>query len=392
MEADFVMDRFAETEEILGRLVGFNTVSDRSNKELTDFVCDYLTEWGIGYEIFHDQPAEKVAILATVGPMIDGGVVLSGHTDVVPIDGQIWTSDPFALRRDGDRLVGRGAVDMKGFCATALSMLPRFKHLNLARPMHLLLSYDEETSGIGSLGLIERFGRSFSKPSHAIIGEPTEMGVVIAHKGVAAYQTTIKGIAAHASRPDDGVNAIDFANEAISFLHAAERDLNDARFRDHRFDPSHTTVHIGLIHGGTATNIVPSECAFGWEVRAVPGVDGNTVIAKLDAWAAEQLAANYSDRAAVELTTKTTCALPPLATDESNEIVSLAMRLAQQDKACAVAYATEAGHFQHAGIAAVVCGPGSISQAHRPDEYITVNDLRRYENFLERVAESLIPQ
>lgn len=387
--AGHMTNRFGSADEILERLVSFNTVSDRSNRDLADFVCGYLSSLGIAFETSQDISGEKVAILATVGPMRDGGTVLSGHTDVVPVTGQSWTSNPFSLRSDGDRLIGRGAVDMKGFCATGLAMLPKFQEANLARPLHMLLSYDEETTGAGSIALIERFGRDFPQPSYAIIGEPTEMNVVIAHKGFVSYQTTITGIAAHASRPADGVNAIDVASEAVSFLRSTGRELQASRLYDDRFDPSHTTIHVGMINGGTATNIVPSECTFGWEVRTVPAIDENLVREEFDAWAMAFLSANYSHRLPVGISTETTCRLPALANGSHQEIVDFALHLAERDKPHHAPYATEAGHFQRAGIPAVVCGPGSVAQAHRPDEYISATEIRRCESFLLRLREAL---
>jgi acetylornithine deacetylase len=382
-------NRFLTAEELLERLISFKTVSDQSNRGLTDFVCAYLSWLGVAFETSTDVTGEKVAILATIGPMKDGGVVLSGHTDVVPVSGQSWSSDPFSLQRDGDRLVGRGAVDMKGFCATALAMLPAFREVTLARPLHLLLSYDEETTGAGSLQLIERFGQDLPQPSGAVIGEPTEMKVAVAHKGIVSYQTKIDGIAAHASRPTDGVNAIDLANDAISFLRTTACELQTAPFCDERFDPCHTTVHVGVINGGAATNIVPSECTFGWEVRNVPTNDIDLVHSKFQTWANDLLAANFGRRKDVAITTTTMCKLPALATDARQDIVRLALKLANQPDAGAVPFATEAGHFQRAGISAVVCGPGSITQAHRPDEHISVAEIRRYESFLLRLRDAL---
>ncbi|KJC50658.1 hypothetical protein UB31_12310 [Bradyrhizobium sp. LTSP849] len=372
--------------DILERLIAFNTISERSNKDLSAYVRDYLTAYDIPFEISEDPTGEKVAILATVGPMINDGVVLSGHTDVVPVTGQSWTSDPFLLRRDGDRFVGRGAVDMKGFCAAALAALPRLRERPLKRPLHLLLSYDEETSGIGSLSFIESFGRDLPRPSHAIIGEPTEMQVAIAHKGLVSYQTKVSGIAAHASRPADGVNAIDIANEAMTFLRCAATELQADRLKDARFDPSFTTVHVGWINGGTAANVVPSDCTFEWEVRSVPGVDDGLVNEKLDAWAAATLTALQPT---VDISTTTTCMLPALSTDAKHAAVSTTLRLAKRDQPCTVPYATEAGHFQRAGIAAVVCGPGSVEQAHRPDEYIRLSELQRCGDFITQLGDSL---
>ncbi len=261
----------SKATDILSRLVGFDTESAKSNLALIDCVAGILEQHAISFLRLPNAEGNKAALLATIGPKVGGGVVLSGHTDVVPVEGQAWTTSPFVLREEDGRLYGRGACDMKGFAACALALVPEFKKLPLKRPIHILLSYDEETTCLGVMDTIARFGRDLPRPGAVIVGEPTEMRVVDAHKGVACFDTVVTGFEVHSSKPQLGVNAINAAARIVLFLEEMQQEMIRRGEPAGRFDPPYTTVQVGTIHGGAARNITAGECRFEWEFRAVPG-------------------------------------------------------------------------------------------------------------------------
>ncbi len=384
----------AETEAraraILQRLVGFATVSDRSNLPLIDYVADYLGQLGVPVWRAPNAAANKAALMATIGPPVAGGVVLSGHTDVVPVEGQAWSSDPFALREADGRLYGRGACDMKGFDAVVLAMVPEFLAAGLKRPIHILLSYDEETTCLGSLDLIARFGRETPRPALAIIGEPTMMSVADAHKGVATFRTRVIGHEAHSARPTLGANAVAIAGDIVSEIGRQARALEAPELCDPRFDPPYSTLSVGTIHGGTARNILARECEFDWEFRGLPGVPAAAAAARVQAFV-DEVALPRLTRFVSGPTIETTMEVdvPALAPQPSNAAASLALRLTRSNTIGAVSFATEAGHFQAAGLPTVVCGPGSIEQAHKPDEYIALSQIAAGVAFMRGLAEEL---
>ena len=355
--------RLSHALELLQKLVAFNTESSRSNLPLVEFVENYLTSHGIKSVRFPNALGDKAALFATIGPNADLGIVLSGHTDVVPVAGQAWTSDPFVLRQSDGRLYGRGTCDMKGFAALALAMVPEFKAANLTRPLHILLSYDEEVTCLGPVDTIARFGRDLPRPRAVIVGEPTLMQVADSHKSIATYLTTVHGLEAHSSKPDLGANAIEFACEAVGELYRLHGELGMIGDPFGRFDPAQSTIHVGTIHGGTARNILARNCTFHWEFRGLPGVEHNWAHHRFVEFCERVLMprlTRHAPNAWVE--TVAEVEIPGLAPEPGSYAETLAFKLSQTNRAIAVPFATEAGRFQAAHIPTVVCGPGSHSQ------------------------------
>ena len=375
---------------LLERLVAFDSESEKSNLPLIDFVEDYLRGQGIPVLRAPNATGDKAALLATIGPMVEGGVVLSGHTDVVPVAGQQWTGDPFRLRDASGRLYGRGSCDMKGFDAIALAMVPSFKAAGLRRPIHILLSYDEETSCEGSLDLIRHFGGDIPRPGAVIVGEPTMMEVADAHKSIATFRTVVTGHEAHSAKPALGANAVACACEIVSEIYRLALAYEAPDRLNPRFDPPYSTLHVGMIQGGSARNILARECAFHWEFRGLPGVLTADVAAMVQAFV-DEVALPRLTRFVSGPTIETVLEVdvPGLAARDNEAAATLALRLTQSNHLTAMSFATEAGHFQRAGLPTVVCGPGSIDQAHKPDEFIAVSQLSACIAFMKGLAEEL---
>ncbi len=380
----------AATIAMLAELVAFDTVSSKSNLPLIERVEAYLQGLGIAFTRVPNAAGDKAALYATVGPAGDGGVLLSGHTDVVPVKGQSWTSDPFVLREEGTRLYGRGACDMKGFDALCLAMLPMFQRAKLKKPIHLLFSYDEEIGCLGSLDAIARFGHDLPKPAVVIVGEPTGMAVVDGHKSISTYKTIVHGKEAHSSNPRLGASAIEAACALVTELYALQATLEDEGDASGLFDPGFSTVHVGMIEGGTARNILAKSCAFGWEFRGLPGADPKRAIKHLEAFAdtvVRPRLTRYAPGASIE--THADVEVPGLAAEPGSAAETLAKKVSRSNSVRTVSFATEAGQFQKAGIPTIVCGPGSIEQAHQPDEYIERSELQAGITFMHRLAEEL---
>ncbi len=375
--------------ELTGRLIAFDTESAKSNLPLIDFVADYLREQGVAFTRAPNAAGDKAAIFATIGPEAPGGVLLSGHTDVVPVAGQNWSSDPFVLRRTTDRLYGRGTVDMKGFGAVCLAMIPEFKQAGLTRPIHLLLSYDEETTCCGPLDVIARLGVDLPKPAAVIVGEPTSMQVADAHKSVTTFVTQVTGFEIHSANLHRGVSAVHVGCQLVCELERIGAALQAAGDPSGRFDPPWSSVHVGLIQGGTARNIVAKSCQFEWEVRGLPGTRGALVRDQLEAYADGLRRTLFADFPQAGIETIIENEVPGLAPEPGSAAETLALRLARRNATIAVPYATEAGHFQQAGAPTVVCGPGRIDQAHQPDEYIEIEELAACVAFMRRLAAEL---
>jgi len=378
------------TIDILSQLVGFNTVSDRSNQPLIEHVKAYLDRHGIPCAIAPNAGGDKATLFATIGPQVDGGVVLSGHVDTVPVAGQLWSGDPFTLRRTDDRLYGRGACDMKGFAAVALALAPELSRMRLAKPIHIMLSYDEETTCLGVVDTIAAMGVSLPRPGAVIVGEPTEMRVVDAHKGVATFHTTVTGFEVHSSKPQLGVNAVLVAARIIVFLEELHAELRGRGDPSGRFDPPWSTIHVGTIAGGNARNITARECKFHWEFRALPDLDDAEIPARLARWCDEVLLPplrQVSPQA--DVVTVEEINVPGLAPDPGSAAERLAMRLTGSNHTETVPYGSEAGRFQRAGLATVLCGPGNINQAHQPDEWIAISELVKCIAFVRGVAAEL---
>ena len=376
--------------DLMAGLIAHDTDSAKTNLPLMLDVEDYLRGHDVPFVISRNRAGDKQALLATIGPMAEGGVILSGHTDVVPVTGQSWTTDPFVLRRDGERLYGRGSCDMKGFCALALAMVPEFQAARLRHPVHILLSYDEETTCLGPVDILARIGRDLPRPRAAIVGEPTMMQVADSHKCISTYVTTVHGREAHSAKPALGVNAIEIACEIVGELYRIHARLALEGDSSGRFDPPQSTVHVGIVAGGTARNILARECRLQWEFRGLPGVAQNTALARLEEFAARAVVprlAAFAPQSRVE--TVTEVEIPGLASEPGSAAETLALKLSQSNRTVAVAFATEAGRFQAAAIPAVVCGPGSIDQAHQPDEYIEIAQLEAGLAFLRRLAAEL---
>jgi acetylornithine deacetylase len=335
-----------------------------------------------------DPTGRKAALLATIGPAVDGGVVLSGHTDVVPVEGQPWSSDPFRMREADGKLYGRGACDMKGFAAAVLTMIPEFQRAGLEKPVHILLSYDEETTCLGSLDLIARFGVDLPRPAMVIVGEPTMMAVADAHKGVATFQTVVTGVEAHSANPRQGASAISAACEIVAEIDRLAREFEAPDRLDPRFTPPYSTFHVGTIRGGNARNILARECVFAWEFRGLPNFSTPRATALVQRFI-DEVALPRLRRFTPEPTITTTMDVdvPGLAADPASSAATRALALTRSNRTIAVSYATEAGHFQRADLPTVVCGPGSIEQAHKPDEFIAVEQLSACMGFLERLAQ-----
>lgn len=349
--------------DLLAQLIGFATVSRDSNLQLIEFISDYLHELGVASELFYNDARTKANLFATIGPMIDGGVVLSGHTDVVPVDGQAWSVAPFEMTEKDGRLYGRGAADMKGFLASVLAAVPSFVERKLTVPVHLAFSYDEEIGCVGVRPLLAELQKRSVRPGVCVIGEPTRMQPVLGHKGKMAVRCCVRGAACHSAYAPYGVNAIQYAARLIGKLEEIGAELAQPAQRDARFDPPFSTVQVGVIRGGRALNIVPAECDFDFEVRAVQ-VDTDIRFEALNAY-------------------------PGLATPPESEVAQLLARLCESSDFGTVAFGTEGGLYAQAGIPAVVCGPGSMDQGHKPDEFVTLDQLDRCDAMLMRLAQHL---
>jgi acetylornithine deacetylase len=372
---------------LLARLVAFDTTSERSNLALIAFVREYLAGHGIEAQLVPAPDGQPNAgLYATIGPAGEGGIGLSGHTDCVPVAGQSWQSDPFGLIERQGRLYGRGTADMKGFLACALASVPAYRTLALKTPIHLLLSYDEEVGCKGVRPMIAELGGSLSRPRLVVVGEPTSMNVVDAHKGANRFEVEVIGEEAHSSLPHLGVNAVMVAARMIGELERIEA-AEKAQARSARFTPDYTSLQVGLIAGGTSANIVPRSCRFSFDVRALPGADPLCIMRTLEAYAArELLPAMRSVSPTADICVRPTNLSPAFAAAPGSEAVALAMRLAGRNETLAVSYGTEAGLFQEGGCDTVICGPGDIAQAHKPDEFVEVAELDRCMAFLARLG------
>lgn len=371
--------------DMLARLVAFDTVSHKTNLPLIEFVEDYLAGWGVACHRFPNATGDKAALFATLGPQDKGGIVLSGHTDVVPVEGQAWSRDPFTLHVEDGRAYGRGAVDMKGFVALALALVPDFLAAELRTPIHLFLSYDEELTCLGVVDGIAAMGRTLPRPTAVIVGEPTMLDIADAHKGIRTFLTTITGFAAHSSKPHLGASAVHAGALLAAELDAMQEEAKRRPDGSGRFDPPFETVHLGKFHGGIARNILADRAELAWEIRTLPGSDPEAGPARFAAKAQGVLARMRQTAPSSAIETIMTSDVPGLAPDPGSTAERLAMRLSGRNHTIAVAYATEAGHFQKAGLPTVVCGPGSIDQAHQPDEYITLEQLQAGEAFMRKL-------
>lgn len=380
----------ARSRELLAQLIAFNTVSRESNLALIEFIRDYLAGFGVECELLFNAERTKANLFATLGPRDRGGVALSGHTDVVPVDGQAWTVDPFKLSEQDGRLYGRGTADMKGYLACVLAAVPRFLAQPLRLPVHLAFSYDEEVGCLGVRSLLDALERREHKPIVCIIGEPTEMRPVLGHKGKLAMRCCVQGAACHSAYAPQGVNAIEYAARLIGKLGQIGERLAASDQHDARFDPPYSTVQTGVISGGRALNIVPAECQFDFEVRALPDFDAQQVAEQLQDYATTELLPQMQAvQAETTIRFQPLSAYPGLATDPQSEAAELIALLSGSREFGTVAFGTEGGLFAQAGIPTVVCGPGSMDQGHKPDEFVSIEQLRACDGLLDRLAELL---
>ena len=380
-----------DSRAILKRLVGFDTVSRNSNLAAIEFVRDYLDSHSVSSRLIFDDTRGKANLFATIGPADRPGIVLSGHTDVVPVDDQDWSSDPFVLTETDGKWFGRGSADMKGFIACALAMVPEFKIRATAAPIHLAFSYDEEIGCLGAQRLVADIGTAEAKPFACIVGEPTGMVPMVGQKGLHSFRCHVRGREGHSSLAPYGVNAVESAAEMISHIKGIARRIAAEGPFDRGFDPSHTTVHCGTVHGGVAQNIVPASCDFTYEIRNIPGHDARAIAAEIEGFARSRLEPEMrSVDPAAGFTFDTRSSLPDYAIAEDHDAVRLVKdALGGANETGRVSFMTEAGLFGAVGIPTIVCGPGDIEQAHRPDEFVTPGQIGRCETFLSRLAGTL---
>lgn len=387
--APYAHDLASRAQEMLARLVAFDTTSRNSNLALIEFVESWFGAMGVNSHRVANQDGSKTNLYATIGPMIVGGVVLSGHTDVVPVDGQPWSSAPFVLTERGDRLYGRGTCDMKGFLALALAAAPDFAAAGLKRPIHFALSYDEEVGCLGAPSMIRELVRELPHPTAVVVGEPTDMQVVNGHKGISSWRVVVTGHEAHSSLTHLGLSAVSVAVELMHKLTVLARQLEQQAIPESGFVPPHATLTIGQVNGGTAVNILARECSFVFDLRTLPGDSPDEIIAPFLAAvqrADQQMRARFADAGASVTRRSQT---PALAARPNSPAVMLARRLAGDNGPDRmVPYAAEGGQFQEAGFDTVICGPGSIEQAHQPDEYVEKSQILRGAAFMQRLIEA----
>ncbi len=374
--------------EMIRQLIAFDTTSRNSNLELIHFVRDYLAGLGVESELIQGDDKEKANLFATLGPTDRRGIALSGHTDVVPIDGQEWDTDPWTVTERDGKLYGRGTCDMKSFVAVALAHAPRFLEAGLQTPIHLCFSYDEEVGCLGVRPMLKRLAAREIRPVMTIVGEPTDMKVINAHKGKLSYRCHVRGLECHSSLAPTGVNAIEYAARLIGkLMEMAERKAKEGPY-DQEYDIPHTTVHTGVIAGGTALNIVPKDCFFDFEFRNLPEESETALLEEVQdyAFTVLQPAMQRIDPDS-GFRFEFLSSFPGLDTPGDHEVVQLAKALTGANATSKVAFGTEAGLFSQHDMPTVVCGPGSIEQAHKPNEFVALEQIALCEAFMERLAE-----
>ena len=381
------MDSLTRTKEILSDLIAFPTISPDSNLEMIVYLGDLLREVGASVELSHDPTGKKANLYATLGPDVAGGILLSGHSDVVPVADQDWSFDPFEMVEQDGRLYGRGTCDMKGYIAATVALAPLFAERVTDRPVHFAFTYDEETGCIGARHLAEILAEKEHLPSVAIIGEPTDMRIIEGHKGCYEYSTHFHGLEGHGSGPDMGVNAVEYAVRYVNRLLELKENLRTMAPASSRFVPPWTTVNVGGLHGGVAHNVIASKAQVDWEMRPVQESDADYVKENLRDYCEHSLLpamrAVYPDATIETEVIGEVCGLEPADENTARDIVA---ELTGANGTDLVPFGTEAGIFQNLGMDVVVCGPGSIDQAHKADEYVSVDQLGKCVDMLERLA------
>ena len=383
------MTDLIKTIEIMDKLIGFPTISSESNLDCIDWIGGYLKSFGARCEITSETKG-KANIFATLGPDTDGGIILSGHTDVVPVEGQNWSSDPFKMKRKNNALFGRGACDMKGFISAAMAMVPKYSKLDLKRPIHFAFTYDEEVGCLGARVLVNQLIASGLKPSACIVGEPTSMQIIEGHKGMSEYTTEFRGVEGHSSQPDRCVNALEYAHRFINKLMEVRLELPEMAPEGSRFDPPHSTSSICACHSGTTHNVIPSQAEVEWEMRVVQRSDREWLRGQMECYVDEVLRPEMKEKSIIADIFETVCIeTDGLEPEPDSEAVKIVQELTGGNSTEVVAFGTEAGLFSRAGISSVLCGPGSIEQAHKPDEYVTEEQMFSCLNMLERLGGEL---
>lgn len=376
---------------ILEKLISFPVLGGESNLSISRYIEKILKDHGLPYFHVYNDEGNKVSLHCRIGPPVDGGIILSGHMDVVPTEGQPWTRKAFSLSRENNKLYGRGTTDMKGFLACCLAMLPTMLHAPVQRPIYLALSYDEEVGCLAGPDLAADIHQSYAeKPSYAIIGEPTSMTTCTAGKGIGVFTTTIESAAAHSSEIRKSVSAINEATILIQWLNAKMEQLMNDGASDSRFDPPYTTIHVGTIQGGTAVNIVADNCTFSWDIRNVPADDIHVILESFNAFCAERMVANQSINGGISITTEARFpAVASLDTPLDVPIVNWVNQWTNTSIPDSVSFGTEAGQFAAAGYQAVICGPGNMEQGHRADEFIEIAQLEKCISMFNKLITSL---
>ena len=374
--------------DLIKTLIAFDTTSRNSNLELIDWVCAYLKKHGVESELVHDETGKKANLYATLGPKGPGGICLSGHTDVVPVDGQDWRTDPWKIVEKDGKLYGRGTCDMKSFVAIALAFVPEFLSRNLTTPVHLAFSYDEEVGCKGVRRLIDILKDRPNKPSLCIVGEPTDMKVVRAHKGKKSWRCRVRGLESHSALAPRGVNAVEAAAELI----ARWRQMGVAKRQngpfDKEFEVPYSTLHTGVVHGGTALNIVPKECHFDFEVRHLPIDEPEALFGQLKEFAERELIpAMHAVSPDTGIDWEVLSMIPGLDMAEDDDATAFVKGLTGQNSTGKVDFGTEAGLFQKGGIPTLICGPGSIAEAHKPNEFVALDQIALCEEMMRRLAD-----
>ena len=375
------------SEEILARLVAFDTTSTKSNLQLIDFIRNLLDDQGIKSQLVHNDDRSRANLYATIGPDDIGGVMLSGHTDVVPTTGQDWNSDPYQLKTGDKLLLGRGTCDMKGFIACVLAGLPQISAERLQAPIHLAFSYDEEIGCLGAKKLVEAMAGFEIKPRIGLIGEPTNMGMVLGHKGKISFRVTVSGLSCHSAYISNGVNAVEYAADLIAFIRKMNTQVQQ-QLTDQSYSVPHSTFHVGNINGGTALNIVPQQCEFEFEIRNLPQQDLAALVHEIKHYAHDVLLVDMRSRyPECEIRFDETSYYPGLHTDPASTVIAYTRTINPIDKiGDNVSFGTEAGLFNSIGINCLVCGPGSIDQAHKPDEFVSRAQMQSCDQMIENLV------
>ena len=375
---------------LLSKLIAFDSTSCNSNLDLIHFIANHLDEHNIQSELVFDSTGKKANLFATVGgPQDLPGLVLSGHTDVVPVTDQNWTKPPFELTAHDNLLYGRGTSDMKGFIAVCLALTPIIQQSKLKMPIHFAFSYDEEVGCIGVRTLLDKLKQREVVPSSCIVGEPTSMQTIRAHKGKISQRCHVHGHSCHSSRIDEGLNAVEYAAQIISYLHELSLRIENEGPFDEEFAPSYTSVHTGPVHGGTILNIVPEYCTFDFEFRNIPQHDATRLLSEVKDYAKKSLLPRMKKKnLKARIDFEALSEIPAFNAQANDSLTQLCLSLSPADTAGKISFGTEAGLFQSLGMQAIVCGPGNIDQAHKPDEFIDVFQLQSCERFIKKLVDN----